>query len=77
MNTKIRQFEDTLLSVVNSSDLDLEIKRLVLSDLLNLVTRTADKAIQKEVQETNAESAHECQLAEFAVDEYAVKPDEP
>lgn len=72
----IRIFEDTIIDLVNATDLNIEIKRLVLTDVLNIVTREADKQIAKEIRE-NAESAHECQLAEPAVDEYAVKPDEP
>ena len=66
----IRIFEDTLIDLVNATDLNIEIKRLVLTDVLNIVTREADKQIAKEIRE-NAESAHECQLAEPAVDEYA------
>lgn len=66
----IRTFEDLLIDLINATDLNIEIKRLVLTDVLNLVTREADKQIAKEIRE-NAESAHECQLAEPAVDEYA------
>ena len=72
----IRIFEDTLIDLINATDLNIEIKRLVLTDVLNLVTREADKQIAKEIR-ANAESAHECQLAEPAVDEYATKSDEP
>lgn len=72
----IRIFEDTIIDLVNATNLNIEIKRLVLNDVLNIVTREADKQIAKEIRE-NAESAHECQLAEPAVDEYTVKPNEP
>ena len=72
----IRIFEDTIIDLVNATDLNIEIKRLVLNDVLNLVTREADKQIAKEIR-ANAESAHECQLAEPAVDEYASQSDEP
>ena len=72
----IRIFEDTIINLVNATDLNIEIKRLVLTDVLNLVTREADKQIAKEIRE-NAESAHECQLAEPAVDEYASQSDKP
>ena len=72
----IRIFEDTIINLVNATDLNIEIKRLVLSDVLNLVTREADKQIAKEIRE-NAESAHECQLAEPAVDEYASQSNKP
>lgn len=70
----IRIFEDTIIDLVNATNLNIEIKRLVLTDVLNLVTREADKQIAKEIRE-NAESAHECQLAEPAVDEYASQSD--
>ena len=72
----IRDFEDAVIAMVNAVNLNLEVKRLVLTDVLNLVTREADKQIAKEIRE-NAESAHECQLAEPAVDEYATQSDEP
>ena len=72
----IRIFEDTLIDLVNATDLNIEIKRLVLTDVLNIVTREADKQIAKEIRE-NAESAHECQLAEPAVDEHASQSDKP
>ena len=76
MLQNIRIFEDTIIDLVNATDLNIEIKRLVLNDVLNLVTREADKQIAKEIR-ANAESAHECQLAEPAVDEYASQSDEP
>lgn len=72
----IRTFEDLLIDCINATDLNIEIKRLVLTDVLNLVTREADKQIAKEIRE-NAESAHECQLAKPAVDEYASQSDKP
>ena len=72
----IRIFEDTIINLVNATNLNIEIKRLVLTDVLNFVTREADKQIAKEIRE-NAESAHECQLAEPAVDEHASQSDEP
>ena len=72
----IRIFEDTIIDLVNATNLNIEIKRLVLNDVLNIVTREADKQIAKEIRE-NAESAHECQLAEPAVDEHATQSNEP
>ena len=72
----IRDFEDAVIAMVNAVNLNLEVKRLVLTDVLNLVTREADKQIAKEIR-ANAESAHECQLAEPAVDEHASQSDKP
>jgi hypothetical protein len=66
----IRDFEDVIIAMVNAVNLNLEVKRLVLTDVLNLVTKEADKQIAKEIRE-NAESAHECELAEPSVNEHA------
>lgn len=55
LNTKIRTLEDAVIELVNGSDLPMEVKRLILSDVLNLVTRQADKEFINEVA-NNAES---------------------
>ena len=55
MNLIIRTLEDTILNTINSVDLPSEVKRLILADVLNLVTRQADKEVLSEVS-NNAES---------------------
>ena len=50
-NYKIRQFEDSVIDMFNKSDLQIEIKRLVAQNVLNLLTKKADETITKEIQE--------------------------
>ena len=63
MNLKIRTLEDDIIKLINNSDVSTEIKRLILSDVLNLVIKQADKEVIAEVA-NNAESASEHQLGE-------------
>ncbi len=71
MDLLIRQLEDTLLNTLNAfSRVPIEVKRLVLSDLLTMATREADKTIKEELA-NNAKSTSECELAEPSVDEHA------
>lgn len=50
-NYKIRQFEDSVIDMFNKSDLQIEIKRLVTQNVLNLITKKADETITAEIQE--------------------------
>ena len=54
-NYKIRQFEDSVIDTFNKSDLQIEIKRLVAQNVLNLLTKKADETITKEIQEMKKE----------------------
>lgn len=54
-NFKIRDFEDKVISLFNSSDLQIEIKRLVAQNVLNLLTKKADETITREIQEMKKE----------------------
>ena len=76
MNASIRILEENLLNELNASSLPIEVKRLILSDLLTMTTRQADITIKEELA-NNAKGTSECQLAEPAVDEYASQSDEP
>ena len=49
MNIDIRTLEETLLGELNASDVSMEVKRLILSDLLTMVTKQADTTIQAEL----------------------------
>ena len=55
LNLKIRNLEDMIIDAVNASDLPIEVKRLIVSDVLNLILRQADKEVINEVSQ-NAES---------------------
>ncbi len=70
MDIVIRTLEDTLLNELNASFLPIEVKRLILSDLLTMTTRQADLKIKEELT-NNAKSTSECELAEPSVDEHA------
>jgi hypothetical protein len=54
-NFRIRDFEDKVINLFNSSDLQIEIKRLVAQNVLNLLTKKADETITKEIQEMKKE----------------------
>ena len=54
-NFRIRDFEDKVINLFNSSDLQIEIKRLVAQNVLNLLTKKADETITKEIQEMKRE----------------------
>jgi len=48
MNSKIRQLEDDLINVLNSSDVPIEAKRLVVGSIYHATEKAADKAITTE-----------------------------
>lgn len=49
MNAKIREMQDELIDVVNKYDLPIEVKRLLLSYVLQLVKPQADSAVYNEL----------------------------
>lgn len=59
MNVKIRHFEDSILNLINASDLPMEIKRLVVSDIFNLVVKQADKEVKEELSAQTEDKADE------------------
>lgn len=54
-NFKIRDFEDKVINLFNSSDLQIEIKRIIAQNVLNLLTKKADETITKEIQDMKKE----------------------
>lgn len=52
MNKRIRQLQDDLISLLNGSNLPVEVKRIVLANTLGLVEKEADRAILSEIQAT-------------------------
>lgn len=54
-NYKIRQFEDSVIDMFNKFDLQIEIKRLVAQNVLNLLTKKADEIIMQEIAENKKE----------------------
>lgn len=59
MNFKIRLFEDSILNMINESDLPMEIKRLVIADIFNLVVKQADKEVKEELSAQTEEKTDE------------------
>lgn len=57
MNSKIRQLEDDLINVLNSSDIPIEVKRLVVGNIYHLTEKEADKAILKEKYEESMQNS--------------------
>lgn len=51
INKKIRELEDGIISLINESDVPIEVKRLVLADVIGLVTKQADNVIMSEINE--------------------------
>lgn len=54
-NYKIRQFEDSVIDMFNKSDLQIEIKRMIAQNVLNLLTKKADDIIMQEMAEMKKE----------------------
>ena len=55
MNYEIRKFEDDLIDKFNQCTLPIEVKRLIAKNILNEVTKQADKLILEEIQEMKKE----------------------
>lgn len=50
LDIQIRQFRDELLEKVNSTELPLEVKRLVLNEILHAVSEASDTFINSQKQ---------------------------
>ena len=57
MNSKIRQLEDDLVSILNASDLPIEVKRLVVESVYRATEKAADNAILREKYEEQMRNA--------------------
>lgn len=57
-NKDIRSLEDDILTLLNSSPVEMEVKRLILKEILSIVNAQAEKIIIQELNEeqNNAES---------------------
>ena len=54
-NYKIRDLEDKMIDTLNASDVAIEVKRLIIQNLLNMVTKQADVRITMEIQDMKKE----------------------
>lgn len=66
-NFRIRDFEDKVINLFNSSDLQIEIKRLVAQNVLNLLTKKADELILQELREGQTEQIYMKEVEKNAV----------
>ena len=57
-NYKIRQFEDSVIDMFNKSDLQIEIKRIIAQNVLNLLTKKADEVILQEIRDGKQEEIY-------------------
>ena len=64
MNLEIRKLEETIVSVVNSSQIPTEVKRLVVADVLHKLEVQADKEVMLEVQMAKQNEEKECEQHE-------------
>lgn len=48
MDNTIRNFENTLINYINSVELPIEVKRIVVKDIFTQLEIASDKAIQKQ-----------------------------
>lgn len=53
MNLKIREFKQSIANFVNTSELPIEVKTLVLTDLARQAEAMANEQIKKEIAERN------------------------
>lgn len=64
INKVIREFEDKIIDVFNSYDLDPEIKRLVAQNVLDKITKVADNKILEEIREEKKDGIQSDSLCE-------------
>ena len=75
-NLAIREFQQTIIGVTNSSPLPIEIKRLVFKEVMQQIETAAEEKIQKEFAEMQAAKAAE-EKAEGEEPEEGETPKEP
>ena len=56
INKQIREYQKKILEVVNEEQLPLEIKRLVLAEVMNAVSNAADAMVKEEEDMNNEQS---------------------
>lgn len=56
INKQIREYQKKILEVVNEEQLPLEIKRLVLAEVMNAVSNAADAMVKEEEDINNEQS---------------------
>lgn len=64
-NLRIRKLRKDLVDVLNACYLPMEIRRMVLDDLLVEVTNLADKEIEKELAEEKSKESEDVENGEI------------
>lgn len=59
MNIKIRELKVSIIKHMQGIDLPIEVKRLVLKDIYDDISREADAEIRKELEERDSEGENE------------------
>ena len=68
MNLEIRKFRQKIVNDINEAELPIEVKRLVLKEVMSVVNETADNQIAKEQEMLKADE-------EVKTDEQSVQQD--
>lgn len=56
---EIREFEQSIVNLINDCGLPIEIKRLIVNDIAGQINRAADNQINVELEERNREKESE------------------
>ena len=65
MNEQIRQLEDSIIDMLNESEVPIEAKRLIIKDIYRMVEIKANQIILEE-RSTDAEDIQQDKLAELS-----------
>lgn len=57
MNKTIRELEDKIINTLNEANVEIEVKRLILTNVLNMVKNKADEIIILEMREAQNEQS--------------------
>lgn len=57
MNKEIRELEDKIINTLNEANVEIEVKRLILTNVLNMVKNKADEIIILEMREAQNEQS--------------------
>lgn len=59
MNLKIRMFEQSLVNLINQTDLPIEVKRITMENIFQKVCKEADRITNNELNEKLKEKGEE------------------
>lgn len=56
MDLEIRRFKQSMVQLINDTNLPLEVKRLVLAEVVSMVTSASDEVIKQQIVESTKEN---------------------